>query len=334
MRSDFDHVAPTDAVPLPTPPPGGVVRCRVPVRALTLDPGDEFVGRDDGDEGWEVALSRIVAIRRAQRLVEDLDVHELQSMVEDAQTMTRAPIVARCAGDDLVVVDGLRRVAAALVLLDRGATTADNQLSCPLIVVDDHTHPALVLALCGDPEEIDVNAWDHGQHRRLIEMLRTWEGALPSAESVDDALCGDLMTLRRYRSLLALRALLRERPDAPATLEHFAVLDEATSRAPTGLWLEWNAASGEFRNADTRTIFFDMIAPRRGVPSRARRRTDVARLCDALQIPAALERLHAGETLDSAMADIDARQSDRVERQLAEATEVLRWDRRRFGRDV
>jgi hypothetical protein len=334
MLSDFDDVAPPDRAPLPTPPPGGVVRCRVPVSAFTLDPGDEFVGRVDADDGWEFALSRIVAARQAQRLVEDLDLHELQSMVEDAQTMTRSPIVARRAGNDLVIVDGLRRVAAAMLLLDRGAASVDTEIACPVVVVDDLTHPALVLALCGDPEDISPTVWDHGQHRRLIELLRHWEGPLPTAETLDDALCGDLLAVRRYRSLLAVRALLRARPDLPATLQCFAVLDEATTRAPTGLWMEWNAATGEFRNADASELFFEMITPCCGAMPRARRRSDVARLCDALLRPEAMDRLLAGESLEGALGDSEATEAERMQQQLAAAAESLRWDRRRFGRDL
>jgi hypothetical protein len=44
--------------------------------------------------------------------------------------------------------------------------------------------------------------------------------------------------------------------------------------------------------------------------------------------------LTAGESLEAALGDIEATEAERVRRRLAEAAESLRWDRRRFGRDL
>lgn len=195
---------------------------------------------------------------------------ELKASIQHNGFLTIERIVVRpWSGDPnkFVVIEGNRRVAALRRLREdhrAGIDVNDDVLrvfdAVPVLSMDEG-EPVDFLAIMGIRHVGGVRRWGPYQSAKLITEMRDRH----ELEFSDIASRLGLQTrevTRRYRAFKALSQMeTDEEYGDSARRDMYPLFHEAVSQPMLREWLGWDDSSFEFRNAENRTWFYDLLSP-------------------------------------------------------------------------
>lgn len=240
---------------------------------LLLDPNNyRFQDRSDFQMADERRFHEVSVQARAYGRIKDDSLTQLKNSIIHNGFLPVERLVIRpyeFIEGKYVVLEGNRRLAALRWIAEdhaAGVTIPESVMQdlerVPVIIVNQQEgDSAFYEALMGIRHVSGIKEWGGYQRARLVALMRD-RHELDTGEVADRLGMTRHEVNRRYRAYSALEQMKNDEDYgdyAESTL--YPLFHEAVAQPVVREWLGWDENSGNFTNAETLHIFYDMLTP-------------------------------------------------------------------------